>query len=144
MAFTISSKDFSPAASMPPQFTCSGRDMSPAMTWENAPDGAGCFALVCEDPDTPKGAWAHWIIYNIPPTARGLPRGIQHLKVLPDGSFQGKNDFGRIGYGGPCPPKGAIHRYYFRLYALKERLTLASDDANRDLAGGRCRAGCSA
>ena len=134
MAFSLSSRDFSPGAAMPDQFTCFGRDMSPALSWDDPPDGAGCFVLVCEDPDALKVPWMHWIMYNIPPAVRGLPQGVQHLKILPDGSYQGRNDFGRIGYGGPCPPKGSLHRYFFRLYAIKGRLTLPPDSARRDLA----------
>jgi Raf kinase inhibitor-like YbhB/YbcL family protein len=109
--------------------------MSPALTWDTPPDGAGCFVLVCEDPDAQKGPWIHWIMYNIPAAARGLKQGVQHLKIFPDGSSQGRNDFGRIGYGGPCPPKGAVHRYFFRLYAVKERLAISPDTARRVLAG---------
>jgi Raf kinase inhibitor-like YbhB/YbcL family protein len=129
----ISSTDFSAGGSIPRDFTADGKDTSPALSWENAPEGTRCFALICEDPDAPVGNWVHWVIYDIPATARGLPRGVQGAKTLADGSAQGKNDFGRIGYGGPAPPRGKPHRYFFRLYALSEKTGIPAGAVKKDL-----------
>ncbi|HUN27702.1 MAG TPA: YbhB/YbcL family Raf kinase inhibitor-like protein [Steroidobacteraceae bacterium] len=100
---------------------CGGRDVSPALAWHDPPDGTRSFALLVHDPDAPQaeGFW-HWIVYDIPASARSLPAGAgdprRHL--LPSGAVQGRSDFGTEGYGGPCPPPGRPHRYVFRLYAL--------------------------
>jgi len=133
MAFSISSSAFKPGGSIPPEFTADGRDVSPALSWENPPAGTQALALVCDDPDAPVGTWVHWVLWNIPASARGLPQGVLTVKVLPDGSAQGKNDFGRIGYGGPSPPRGKPHRYFFRLYALSQKLTLAAGASRKEL-----------
>jgi len=133
MAFSISSSAFKAGGSIPRDFTADGRDVSPAMSWENPPPGTHAFALVCDDPDAPMGTWVHWVIWNLPASARGLPEAVESKKTLADGSAQGKNDFGRIGYGGPSPPAGNPHRYRFRLYALREKLSLAAGASRREL-----------
>jgi Raf kinase inhibitor-like YbhB/YbcL family protein len=133
MAFSISSSAFKPGGTIPRVFTADGRDESPALNWENPPSGTQTFALICDDPDAPVGTWVHWVIWNLPASARGLAEGVQTNKIMSDGSAQGKNDFGRIGYGGPSPPSGKPHRYFFRLYALKEKLTLAAGASRREL-----------
>jgi Raf kinase inhibitor-like YbhB/YbcL family protein len=133
MAFSISSSAFKAGGSIPREFTADGRDVSPALSWENPPPGTQSFALICDDPDVPVGTWIHWVLWNIPASARGLPQGVPALKVSPDGSAQGKNDFGRIGYGGPSPPRGKPHRYFFRLYALGQKLSLAAGASRKQL-----------
>jgi Raf kinase inhibitor-like YbhB/YbcL family protein len=133
MAFSISSSAFEHGASIPRAFTADGTDVSPALSWENPPSGTQAFALVCDDPDAPIGTWVHWLIWNLPASAKGLAEGVQPKKTMGDGSAQGKNDFGRIGYGGPSPPPGKPHRYFFRLYALKEKLPLAAGASRREL-----------
>lgn len=133
MTFSVTSPSFTPGSSIPRAFTADGRDVSPPLRWENPPSGTQAFALICDDPDAPVGTWVHWLIWNLPSSARGLSEAIQHLKTLPDGSAQGKNDFGRIGYGGPSPPPGRAHRYFFRLYALKEKLPLAAGATRGEL-----------
>ena len=133
MAFSIMSTAFKSGGSIPRAFTADGRDVSPALNWENAPSGTHAFAIICDDPDAPAGTWVHWVIWNLPGTAKGLAEGIQPKKTLADGSAQGKNDFGRIGYGGPSPPPGKPHRYFFRLYALMEKLTIAAGASRREL-----------
>ena len=133
MAFSISTSAFKPGGSIPPEFTADGRDVSPALSWENPPAGTQSLALVCDDPDAPVGTWVHWVLWNIPASARALPQGVPAVKVLADGSAQGKNDFGRIGYGGPSPPRGKPHRYFFRLYALGQKLTLAAGASRKQL-----------
>jgi Raf kinase inhibitor-like YbhB/YbcL family protein len=106
------------------RYTCSGEDVSPPLTWQNVPQGTTSFALICDDPDAPGRIWVHWVIYNIPPAATGLGEGIPADEQLDDGSRQGRNDFRRTGYGGPCPPPGDPHRYFFKLYALDTLLDL--------------------
>jgi hypothetical protein len=125
MALSLRSIAFETGTPIPKAHTCDGRDVSPALRWDNPPPDTRAFALICEDPDAPAGTWTHWVIYGIPDELRQLPEGVPPQATLPDGTAQGKNDFGRPGYGGPCPPRGRPHRYFFRLYALDERLPLA-------------------
>jgi Raf kinase inhibitor-like YbhB/YbcL family protein len=125
MALQITSPAFRPGDDVPTKHTCDGQDVSPALEWSDPPDGTRSLALICDDPDAPRGTWSHWVLYNLPPSARGLPEAVPPDKSLPDGSMQGKNDFGRIGYGGPCPPRGSKHRYFYRLYALDAAPNLA-------------------
>ncbi len=133
MTFSITSPAFAPGSAIPRSFTADGLDVSPALAWADPPAGTVTFALICDDPDAPAGTWVHWLIWNLPAAARGLPQGVPTTKTLADGSAQGKNDFGRFGYGGPSPPRGKPHRYYFRLYALKEKLALAAGATRREL-----------
>jgi Raf kinase inhibitor-like YbhB/YbcL family protein len=103
-------------------FGCKGSNVSPALSWRNAPAGTRSFALLVHDPDAPTGSgWWHWVVYNIPASVSSLPAGAGDpaKKLMPAGVVQGRTDFGTPGYGGPCPPPGKPHRYYFRLYALK-------------------------
>jgi Raf kinase inhibitor-like YbhB/YbcL family protein len=113
---------FKPGADIPAQFTCDGSNISPALSWTTAPNGTQSFALVMEDPDAPGKTWVHWVLYDLPATERELPEGVSPKRTLPSGARQGRNDFGKTGYGGPCPPPGPAHRYYFKLYALDNRL----------------------
>ncbi|TSC76283.1 MAG: PEBP family protein [Parcubacteria group bacterium Gr01-1014_31] len=98
---------------MPSTFTCDGQDVAPQLGWRNVPEGTKSFALRCFDPDAPGGGFTHWLVANLPHTCRQLPRG----GPLPDAAVEVLNDFGKTGYGGPCPPSGT-HRYEFTLYAL--------------------------
>ena len=125
MPLTIRSSAFEAAGPIAQVYTCDGRDVSPPLRWDNVPDGAKSFALICDDPDAPMGTWVHWVIYNIPGTVQQLSEGVPARETLGDGTRQGKNDFGKPGYGGPCPPRGKPHRYFFRLYALDDLLSLA-------------------
>ena len=133
MAFEMTSGAFSEGAVIPSQFTCDGKDISPALTWAGAPVGTKRFALVCDDPDAPMGTWVHWIIFNIPLEKTGLPEGIPAGRELKDGTRQGLNSFRQIGYGGPCPPKGPAHRYFFKLYALDSLLSLKPGITKQEL-----------
>lgn len=108
------------------KFTCDGEDVSPELAWSAPPAGTKSFALLVIDPDAPSGDFVHWIIYDLPAEKRVLPAGAPKQGELPDGSRQGKNDFGKAGYGGPCPPGHSPHRYFFNLYALDAKLSLAS------------------
>jgi len=114
--FTLSSPAFAQGAAIPQQFTCQGDNISPELAWSEPPAGTRSLALLVEDPDAPLGTWVHWVVYNLPADARGLPENVS-AGDLPSGAIQGKTSFGRPGYGGPCPPSGQ-HHYYFRLYAL--------------------------
>jgi hypothetical protein len=109
---------------IPAQFTCSGAGLSPQLAWSAPPARTASLALIVTDPDAPRGTWVHWVLYNLPAGTRALPEGLPALSQLPDGALQGRNDFGEIGYGGPCPPPGAPHHYIFTLYALDAKLNL--------------------
>ena len=122
MAFTLESSKFEAGGAIARIYTCDGRDISPPLNWQNPPEGTESFVLICDDPDAPMGAWVHWVIYNIPGAAGSLPEGVPASAKLKDGALQGKNDFDRLGYGGPCPPRGKPHRYFFKLYAVDEML----------------------
>ena len=133
---TLSSPDLSEggtiaAAQVFNGFGCSGGNVSPALSWRNPPAGTKSFALLVHDPDAPTGSgWWHWVVYNIPANTSSLPAGAGDPKknLMPAGAVQGRTDFGTPGYGGPCPPPGKPHRYYFRLYALKvEKLDVPAD-----------------
>jgi hypothetical protein len=121
MSLTLTSPAFAPGGEIPARFTCEGDDVSPALEWSGVPAGAASLALIVDDPDapdpkSPRMTWVHWVLYNIPATASGLPQGIAPAD-LPAGTLQGLNDWKRTGWGGPCPPVGR-HRYFFKLYAL--------------------------
>ena len=125
MAFELKSSAFKAGETIPRKHTCDGQDLSPPLAWTEPPPGTRSFALVCDDPDAPAGTWVHWVLYGVPSSASSLPEGVRPAPVLDDGSRQGTNDFRRTGYGGPRPPRGAPHRYSFRLYALDVVLALA-------------------
>lgn len=117
----LTSPAFAAGGAIPAAHTCEGGDTSPALAWEGAPPGTRSLALIVDDPDAPDPAaprmtWVHWVLYNLPPDATGLPEAVAPVD-LPAGTLQGVTDFKRTGWGGPCPPIGR-HRYYFRLYAL--------------------------
>lgn len=115
---------FNPGAEIPEPFTCDGANSSPALVWSTPPEGTRTFALIMDDPDAPGRTWVHWVLYDLPATERELPEGVAPTGTLPSGARQGRNSFGKTGYGGPCPPPGPAHHYYFRLYALDTELNL--------------------
>lgn len=133
MAFTIGSSAFSEGGTIPRKHTCDGPDLSPPLSWTGAPAGVRSFALICEDPDAPRGAWVHWVIFDLPASLTGLPEGVPAAAEPPVGGRQGKNDFGGMGYGGPCCPRGTTHRYFFRLYALDATLGLKAGATKADV-----------
>jgi hypothetical protein len=133
MSLTISSPSFSNGGDIAKNFTCDGADVSPQLSWTDPPAGTKSFALLADDPDAPAGNWNHWVMWNLSPEARGLPEGVSKDSRLPDGSQQGKNDFPKIGYNGPCPPPGKPHRYYFKLFALDTKLDLKAGAGKREL-----------
>ena len=121
MAFSLTSSAFGNGGEIPSVHTCEGRDTSPPLAWSGVPAGTKSLALIVDDPDAPdpkapKTTWVHWVLYDIPPSATGLP-GALTSKDLPAGTREGSNDWKRTGYGGPCPPIGR-HRYFFKLHAL--------------------------
>lgn len=122
MAFNITTTAFENATTIPIDHTCDGEDLSPRIRWDEEPKGTVSFALIVEDPDAPGGTFCHWIIYNLPPDCHELEKIMPKKKHLDNGAIQAKNDFGKIGYNGPCPPPGTEHRYYFRIFALKKKL----------------------
>jgi|Deesub1362B_J571_1020462.scaffolds.fasta_scaffold27118_1 hypothetical protein len=124
MALSISSPAFQEGGEIPAKYTCEGQDVSPELVWGEPPAGTQSFVLIMDDPDAPGGVFTHWVLFNLPVASRKLPEGVPAQAQLPDGSLQGKNDFGKIGYGGPCPPSGRPHRYQFTLYALDQPLDL--------------------
>jgi Raf kinase inhibitor-like YbhB/YbcL family protein len=117
MEIKVTSSAFQEGGMIPPKYTCDGEDVSPPLEWDGIPDEAQSIALISDDPDAPMGTWVHWVLYNLPADARGLEEGIPANEVLTNGAKQGTTDFGRVGYGGPCPP-GGTHRYFFKVYAL--------------------------
>jgi Raf kinase inhibitor-like YbhB/YbcL family protein len=124
MAFAISSTSFPNDGDIPKKFTCDGADVSPELSWTDPPPGTQSFALIADDPDAPAGTWTHWVLFDLPPTTSSLAEGVNKIDELPGGERQGRNDFRKIGYNGPCPPPGKPHRYFFKLYALNGKLNL--------------------
>ena len=118
----LTSTAFAEGQPIPMRHTGDGADGSPPLQWSDAPAGTKSFALICDDPDAPAGTWVHWVIYRLPAGTKELPEKIAQTEILPSGARQGVNDFRRIGYGGPLPPLGKPHRYFFKLYALDDEL----------------------
>lgn len=133
MEITLTSTAFEAGAGIPERYTCDGADLSPPLKWIGVPEATKGLALICDDPDAPLKTWVHWVVYGIPPGATELAEGVPGKETLPDGSRQGRNDFGRKSYGGPCPPRGKPHRYFFKLYALDAELDLEPGARKKDL-----------
>jgi Raf kinase inhibitor-like YbhB/YbcL family protein len=135
--FSLTSSAFTGGETIPKRYTCDGEDVSPPLSWSGAPGGAGsapvAYALIVDDPDA--GGFVHWVAVDIPGTATELPEGVRG----PEAGTQGRNDFRRTGYGGPCPPRGRAHRYVFQLLALSKPLGLSgaptAEDVRRAAAG---------
>src|SRR5712691_6987321 len=135
MAFSLTSTAFKEGGAIPVKHTCDGADVSPPLAWSGAPPGTAAFALIADDPDAPAGTWVHWVLYDIAPTLSAIPENVAKVETLKElgGAAQGKNDFRRLGYGGPCPPPGKAHRYFFKLYALNARLGLSPAATKTDV-----------
>ncbi|HYX67920.1 MAG TPA: YbhB/YbcL family Raf kinase inhibitor-like protein [Terriglobales bacterium] len=129
----MESKSFPAGGDIPRRFTCDGENLSPALSWSAPPKGTQSMALITDDPDAPGGTFVHWVLYNLPANTHELPEGLPASADLPSGGRQGTNDFRRLGYGGPCPPAGKPHRYFFRLFALDRKLDLRSGAGRSDL-----------
>lgn len=129
----ITSTAFQNGGPIPAQFTCDGANQSPALSWSGAPKNVGSYVLILEDPDAPGGTFIHWVLYDIPGMTTSLPQALPNTPALSNlgGAKQGPNGFKQVGYGGPCPPRGAPHHYHFKLFALDKPLGIASG-ATRD------------
>ncbi len=143
LTITLHSGTFSDGGMIPKESTCDGSDRSPPLEWSGIPQSARELVLICDDPDAPMGTWSHWVVIHLPPGVKGVKEGVPAESDLPVAAMetagdvppkapavQGKNDFGKVGYGGPCPPSGP-HRYVFRLYALDHRLELGESSPTR-------------
>jgi hypothetical protein len=130
VSIELRSNAFDQGQPIPPKHACTGdaasslKDVSPELSWGEPPEGIQSFALIMDDPDAPGGTWVHWVLFNIPASARGLPESTPVNVTLAGGGASGNNNWGRLGYGGPCPPSGT-HHYYFKLYALDEMLAIS-------------------
>lgn len=119
----LTSSAFKEGQPIPRQYTCDGVNVSPPLEWTGVPKTAKTIAIIADDPDAPAGTWVHWVLYNLPAENIGLVENLPASENLQAGGFQGKNDFEKIGYGGPCPPSGT-HRYFFKVYAVDSELPL--------------------
>ena len=135
MAWSLSSDAFQNNGQIPPKFTCDGDDVSPPLRWDKPPETAKELALICDDPDAPVGTFTHWAIWGIPPELPGLPEAVPKMETpgAVGGAKQGTNDFRKVGYGGPCPPRGKPHHYHFRLYALDAAVDLKPGSTKANL-----------
>jgi Raf kinase inhibitor-like YbhB/YbcL family protein len=133
MTLELSSSAFQEGKPIPKLYTGDGKDISPPLHWTNPPASVKSFALIADDPDAPRGTWVHWVLFNLPPDTHSLAEGVPQKEILANGAKQGTTDFGSVGYGGPAPPKGKPHRYYFKLYALDDLLTLPAGATKADV-----------
>ena len=135
MTLKLTSTALAHGGQIPSKYTCDGQDVSPPLAWSGVPPVAKSLVLIVDDPDAPdpaapKMTWVHWVLYNIPPSASSLPEA---ARQLPAGTLEGMNDWKRTGYGGPCPPPGKPHRYFFKIYALDTKIVMKSGATKRDL-----------
>lgn len=136
MVFAITSPSFHNGDQIPIVYTCEGRDISPPLSWSSPPKGTVSFVLIVDDPDAPdpkapKMCWVHWVLYNIPASTSSLKENITS-EELPSGTIEGRNDYKRTRWGGPCPPIGR-HRYFFKLYALSKKLDLPTGASKQEV-----------
>ena len=140
MSLELTSDAFMNGQSIPAKYACTGKNISPALAWNEPPAGTQSFALIVDDPDAPMGTWVHWVLFNIKPDRRSLEENlpVTGKNADPNAIFVGENSSGNIGYDGPCPPSGT-HRYYFRLYALDTTISLlpgaAKEQVVREMQG---------
>jgi len=133
MEIEVLSPAFQEGGAIPVQYTCDDANVSPPLRWGGIPKDSQSLALICEDPDAPSGVFVHWLIFNLPPIVSDLPEAVPTTETLVEsGAIQGRNDFGNIGYDGPCPPQGNPHRYFFRIYALDTKLQLKAEATRRE------------
>ena len=133
MTIVLSSTAFKEGDRIPVKYTCDGQDISPALVWDEPPQQTEAFVLMVDDPDAPGGVFTHWMIFNIPANTHQFGEGVPIQEQLESGALQGKNDFGKIGYRGPCPPSGSSHRYRFTIYALDQRLNLKAGASKKQV-----------
>jgi Raf kinase inhibitor-like YbhB/YbcL family protein len=128
----VTSAAFQEGQPIPRQYTCDGVNVSPPLEWSGVPKTAKTIAIIADDPDAPSGTWVHWVLYNLPADNIGFVENVPATETLKAGGFQGTNDFGKIGYGGPCPPSGT-HHYSFKVYALDAELPLKAGATKAEL-----------
>jgi len=135
MGFSLTSTAFKDAGPIPVKYTCDGADLSPPLAWSGVPPGATAFALIADDPDAPGRTWVHWVLYDLPVAFDGLPENVIKTEAPKElgGAVQGQNDSRKPGYGGPCPPIGPAHRYFFKLYALAKPLGLEAGASKQEV-----------
>jgi len=134
MRLELKSSAFAEGGTIPKKYTCDGQNISPPLSWTAPPKGTNSLALVCDDPDAPGGVWVHWVLFGLAPETKELPEAISPQEVVLGGAKQGRNDFGKLGYGGPCPPRERpAHRYFFRLYALDFQPNLKAGATKQEL-----------
>ncbi|MBI3397759.1 MAG: YbhB/YbcL family Raf kinase inhibitor-like protein [Deltaproteobacteria bacterium] len=132
-AMQLKSTVFEDNGLIPKKYTCDGSDVSPPLTWSKPPVGTKSIVLICDDPDAPMGTWVHWTLYGLSPETTSLPENVPKQKEVLGGARQGITDFRKIGYGGPCQPKGPAHRYFFKIYALDIELNLPAGATKQDM-----------
>ena len=123
-AFEVESPAFINKGYIPDRYTCDGQDFSPSLKWDKIPSGTKSLVIICDDPDAPFKIWVHWVLFNIPADVKAIEENISKERLTELEIVEGLNDSGRLGYNGPCPPQGKPHRYFFKLYALDEMLSL--------------------
>jgi len=133
MTFALQTNAFPSAGVIPAKYTCSGADLSPELSWNHAPASTRALVLIMDDPDAPSGTFTHWILYNLSSQEKQLPENLPKTEQVLAEALQGRNDFGRTGYGGPCPPPGRPHRYFFKLYALDTKLNLKAGASRKEV-----------
>jgi hypothetical protein len=129
----LTSTVFTEGAAIPPKHTCDAKNVSPPLKWNDVPAGAKTLVLIVDDPDAPSGTWVHWVLYDLPATTSELAEDVPKSQYIAGGAKQGLNDFRHLGYGGPCPPHGNPHRYFFKLYALDVLLDLKPGLTKKEL-----------
>jgi hypothetical protein len=130
----LTSTAFIEGAAIPAKYTCDAKNVSPPLKWSGVPAGTKSLVLIVDDPDAPSGTWVHWVLYDLAPTVSELPEDLAKSQFVAGGAKQGLNDFKHLGYGGPCPPRGKPHRYFFKLYALDAALELKPGLTKKDIA----------
>jgi Raf kinase inhibitor-like YbhB/YbcL family protein len=133
MRIQVNSTAFAQGQPIPSRHAYDQEDISPDLQWSGVPSTAKSLALICDDPDAPVGTWVHWVIYDLAPSMTGLPEGTPKAMALDNGARQGMNDYKKVGYGGPCPPPGKPHRYFFKVYALDIKPDLTAGMTKKDL-----------
>jgi Raf kinase inhibitor-like YbhB/YbcL family protein len=133
MTIELSSPAFKDGELIPKRYTADGANDSPPLKWLEPPPGTHSFALICEDPDAPRRTFIHWVLFNLPAESRELGERVPGAETLPNGTTEGMNDFGRLGYGGPSPPAGKPHHYHFLLFALDRPLELSPGATKEEL-----------
>jgi Raf kinase inhibitor-like YbhB/YbcL family protein len=129
----LTSTAFTEGAPIPGKYTCNDKNVSPPLKWSGIPPGAKALVLIVDDPDAPSGTWVHWVLYDLPATVSELAEDVPKSQYVAGLAKQGLNDFHHLGYGGPCPPQGKPHRYFFKLYALDTPLDLKPGSTRKDV-----------